>query len=133
MKTRKGKNGGTLFVWEPGQSGNPKGPKPGYKQARTILKKLLAMEIFAEHPISKEQSNLSLAEALHLRQIQVALSTGDTIAYREIMDRVEGKPAQGVELSGKDGGPIETISTWVIELQPEPDGSGDADNSKHAE
>ena len=119
MAKRKGRNGGELWTWEPGQSGNPKGSKPGYKHARTILKKLLALQIHAQHPITKEMTDISLGEALHLRQIQMALASGDTMAYREIMDRIEGKPTQPLEHTGKDGDPIE-VKTWVIEIPAEP-------------
>ena len=49
-----------------------------------------------------------LADAL----ISKAL-TGDVSALREIGDRLDGKPAQAVELGGPDGGPIQ-----VAELSP---------------
>ena len=49
-----------------------------------------------------------LADAL----INKALA-GDVSAMREIGDRLDGKPAQAVELGGPDGGPIE-----VIDLSP---------------
>ncbi len=31
----------------------------------------------------------------------------DTVAAREIGDRLDGKPAQGVELAGPNGGPLQ--------------------------
>lgn len=34
---------------------------------------------------------------------------GNTKAIQEIFDRTEGKAAQAIELTGKDGGPIETV------------------------
>lgn len=92
-KTRPGRNGGTLGIWQPGQSGNPKGPKPGYQHAKTILKKLLAAKGTFCNPLTGEQEEMSLADALHLTQLHKA-ATGDTRAYEAIMDRVDGRPAQ---------------------------------------
>ena len=37
-------------------------------------------------------------------------------AAKEILDRGYGRPAQGVELSGPEGGPIETVSLSDKEL-----------------
>ena len=91
--TRPGKNGGTLGIWQPGQSGNPKGPKPGYHHAKTILKKLLATRGAFLNPLTGQQEEMSLADALHLTQVFKA-ATGDTRAYEAVMDRVDGRPAQ---------------------------------------
>lgn len=38
--------------WKPGQSGNPEGPKPGYRQARTVLKELLSVELDDVNPLT---------------------------------------------------------------------------------
>lgn len=99
MKTREGRNGGTIKVWEPGESGNPEGPKPGYVQARTVLKRLLAAKGKFLNPFTGEMEEMSMADALHLTQIFKA-ADGDTRAYEILMDRVEGKPSQPIEHSG---------------------------------
>lgn len=53
----------------------------------------------------------------NLRQVADALVkkaiTGDVPAIKEIADRLDGKPAQAVEHSGRDGGAIELV-TGVI-------------------
>lgn len=41
------------------------------------------------------------------KQCVAAAKGGDMRAMREIGDRFDGKPAQAVELSGPDGGPME--------------------------
>jgi hypothetical protein len=47
----------------------------------------------------------SLAEKLIARAEE-----GDVTALKEIGDRMDGKPTQQTEISGPDGGPVETIS-----------------------
>lgn len=41
-------------------------------------------------------------------QVVSAAIAGDTAAWKEIGDRFDGKPKQMTEISGPDGGPIET-------------------------
>lgn len=91
---RPGKNGGTINVWKHGQSGNPKGPAPGYIQAKTVLKKLLAAKGKFENPLTGKEEDMQLGDALHLIQIYKAIIAGDTRAYEAIMDRVDGRPVQ---------------------------------------
>lgn len=126
MKTRKARNGGTIKVWEPGESGNPGGPKPGYVQARTVLKRLLAAKGKFLNPFTEQMEEMSMGDALHLMQIFKAASDGDTMAYREIIDRTDGKVPTKNEHSGPDGGPIQT-KTLVIELPPD-DGSDEGNS-----
>ena len=38
---------------------------------------------------------------------------GNITAIKEVADRIEGKAVQGVELTGKDGGPVEVIERTV--------------------
>lgn len=41
---------------------------------------------------------------------------GDVTALKEIGDRMDGKPTQQTEISGPDGGAIETVSKIVREI-----------------
>ena len=41
---------------------------------------------------------------------------GDLAALKELGDRLDGKPAQGVELTGENGGPMQMAAT--INIQP---------------
>jgi hypothetical protein len=47
---------------------------------------------------------------------------GEPWAIKEIMDRMDGKPIQATEISGADGGLLETLSTVNIVLK-KPDGA----------
>ena len=51
-------------------------------------------------------SSVSSGEAIALGQARAAIK-GKTDAAREIADRLEGKARQPVEVSGRNGGPIE--------------------------
>ena len=42
---------------------------------------------------------------------------GEPWAIKEIMDRMDGKPIQATEISGADGGLLETLSTVNIVLK----------------
>lgn len=53
-------------------------------------------------------------DALADRLIDACLE-GQIPALREFGDRIEGKSVQGVELTGKDGGPVE-VNERVIKL-----------------
>lgn len=59
------------------------------------------------------------SDAERLRKIAEALITkaedGDITAIKEIGDRLEGKPAQSVSLSGDPDNPIVTMVTWKQE------------------
>lgn len=41
--------------------------------------------------------------------------TGNISAIKEVADRIEGKSSQGIELTGRDGGPVE-ITERVVKL-----------------
>lgn len=43
-------------------------------------------------------------------------ATGEQWAVKELADRLDGKPKQQTELSGPDGGAIETVSKIVREI-----------------
>ena len=68
----------------------------------------------------KAREELIRAYIENIKPINEALikkaKEGDIQAIRELHDRVYGKPMQAMELSGKDGGPIE-ISGVKISVQ----------------
>ncbi len=110
-KTRPGKRGGTLGIWQPGESGNPAGSKPGYKQAKTILKELLKARGKFKNPLTDQEEVMNLANALHLAQIRKA-ANGDTRAYEAIFDRVDGRPAQTIGMDGEN--PFPTAAPQLV-------------------
>lgn len=115
MGFKKGNNVGKQF--QPGQSGNPDGPAPGYVQAKTLLKRLLALEIEDQNPLTGMAEKMPLADHLHLRQIKKALHDSDTRAYAEIFDRVDGRPTQ--TLAGDPDNPLIPGQSGVSALSVE--------------
>jgi hypothetical protein len=86
-----------------GQSGNPKGRKPGTPNARTIIKRWLEAQEKAKNPISGKVENLSQMDIITLAQL-IKARKGDTMAFRELLDRAEGKatqPISGVDEQGE--------------------------------
>lgn len=53
-------------------------------------------------------------ESMAIAQIEKA-EEGDTPAFREIADRMEGKSKQGLEITGEEGGPVEQSITVHFE------------------
>jgi hypothetical protein len=51
------------------------------------------------------------------RKLVEAAQDGEPWAVKEIMDRVDGKAIQVTEMSGLDGGAIETVTSININLK----------------
>lgn len=81
--------------FQPGQSGNPGGRPKLIREAKELAKK-------------------HSPEAIQ-RLVQIMRQTKDTkaalAAAMAILDRGYGRPAASVEMTGKDGGPIQTVTT----------------------
>lgn len=103
----KGRNGGTIKPQEKGDKPlNPAGKAPGTLHSKTIIRKWLEAVEKAKNPLSGETENLSQLDIITLKQLEKARK-GDTMAFRELLDRMEGKAVQKAQLTGEDGGPIE--------------------------
>ena len=79
---------------DPRRSHKPK----GVPHSRTRLKRLLQLTENLTNPITQEIEGFSIAEQLDLAQI-IKARKGDTKAYTAIMDRLEGKPTQAVDVT----------------------------------
>jgi hypothetical protein len=90
-------NNENLRPFQKGQSGNPNGRPKGVPTAKTILERFMSIEQNATNELTGELENLSVAEQMHLAQIKKA-KEGDLFAYKEIIDRLEGKSKQSIEL-----------------------------------
>jgi len=80
-----------------GQSGNPNG-RP--KSTITVELRKLALEPLPD--------GVTRAQALAQAMWKQALS-GDTFSQKYVTDRLDGSPMQSVELTGEDGGPVESL------------------------
>ena len=97
MAFQEGNDLGQKF--QPGQSGNPAGKPRGTQHSSTRLRRLLDAVQKAKNPVTKQEEEFTTLELMDAAMISRALK-GDVKAYREILDRVEGKPSQPIEHSG---------------------------------
>src|SRR4030042_3519824 len=84
-----------------GQSGNPKGRPPGSLSLISLLKQELAETIK-----SRTGEEMEIARALMKKLVQRALTEDDIKAIKEILDRVEGKPRETMEIGGEGNLPF---------------------------
>lgn len=99
----KGHKLGNRF--KPGESGNPAGKPPGAKRVSTVLREM--MERVAPREIKntefvkefcKGRKKVTIADALAARLLTAALIEGESWAVREILDRLEGKAPQSIDI-----------------------------------
>ena len=83
-----------------GQSGNPAGKPAGVENSKTRLARLLSVAMKGVDPFSGEEVNSSLMEQMDAAIIAKAIK-GDVKAYQEVMDRIEGKAKQSIELQAE--------------------------------
>ena len=91
MPFQRGNNHGNRFA--PGTSGNPAGKPVGSEHSKTRLRRLASILTTTENPITGEIGEFTALELMDAALIAKAMK-GDVAAYREILDRLEGKPIQ---------------------------------------
>ena len=98
-KTQKEDN---LIPWKAGDpSPNPSGRPKGQRNYATIYREALVKigqtKGMTPEEVEEEMEKVGLDKALG----------GEYKFFRDIRDRIHGKPVQGLEMSGKDGQPID--------------------------
>ena len=84
--------------WPKGKSANPKGYPKGKLQTKTIIKYWLGMKEEIPDPFKPGQFlKVKVIDTMTLGLINKARK-GDVASYRELLDRVEGKPVQSTKL-----------------------------------
>jgi hypothetical protein len=93
----KGRNGGMLKVPEKGDpSPNAKGRPPGSLSSKTVIRRWLEAIEKAKNPITGQIEALTQLDIITLKQLEKARK-GDTTAFKELLDRMEGRPQQKIE------------------------------------
>lgn len=121
---KKGKPRGKSFAkgnehaFKPGQSGNPKGRPPitGHERAITHSSKKIseAYAIYLEQRCGLEgYEHLTWGEAIAHGMMRVAVG-GDVQAAKELRESTEGKIADKMQLTGKDGQPLNNAPALVV-------------------
>jgi ribosome-binding protein aMBF1 (putative translation factor) len=99
-----------------------RGHKPkGVPHSKTRLKRLLELTEDLKNPITGEVEGFTVAEQLDLAQI-IKARKGDTRAYDSLLDRLEGKPKQDVNMNMEGG-----LNIALVEFIGD-DGSDDNQN-----
>lgn len=91
-----------------GVSGNPAGRPPGIPNTATRLKRLLEMEQEITNPVNGEKEKFTIAEQMDLAMINAARK-GNVKAYTALVDRLEGKPNQALDMTSNG----ETLSNVI--------------------
>lgn len=100
--------GGNLRPFKKGQSGNPKGKKPGTRSRKTIVKQWIEVEQKIRNPLTGVEEVLTQEDIMVLAQINLARK-GHLGAYRELMDTMYGKLTENIQVA-----PVEKIPTREI-------------------
>jgi hypothetical protein len=92
-----------LIPAKKGEVRNPNGKPKGIPNTKTRLQRLLALTQDMTNPVTGVKEGFTVAEQMDLAQI-IAARKGDTRAYNAIVDRLEGKAAQSMDITtnGKD-------------------------------
>ena len=96
-----------LIPFKPGpdERRNSTGKNKGMEHSKTRLKRLLGVIVKGQLPGSDEEQDFTVLEKMDAALIVKALK-GDIFAYKEIMDRFEGKAREEVKTTvikiGKD-------------------------------
>lgn len=114
-----------LTPWPKGVSGNPAGRPKGAVNISQRVQRILEGEEKLPANIKKmieelygPKADRAAVDAVVLSLLVGALR-GDARAAKELFDRGYGKVAEPVELSGPDGGPIETESKVDVASLPD--------------
>ena len=94
--------------FQPGQSGNPKGKPKGILNMTTLLKKLLKEKVEVE--VGGVKIKMTKRKAMMLKWLDLGMH-GKLRAIEKIVERVEGKASQPIEMSGN------ITATGIRELQ----------------
>lgn len=82
-----------------GEIRNPNGRGKGHLNVKTRMLKLFKTVVEQQNPLTGKDEKFTVDEMLDMALVGKALS-GDVPAYREIMDRVEGKIVTPIEVDG---------------------------------
>jgi hypothetical protein len=102
-----------LIPAKKGEVRNPKGKPKGIQHSKTRLRRLLELTQDLTNPITGEVEGFTVLEQLDLQQI-IKARKGDLGAYREILDRLEGK--------ARDDSLQQNVNINFINQTPRPNG-----------
>lgn len=106
-----------LIPFKPGDERAKKGGRPkGSRNMQDILIELFGKEVFSRDPITGEDRNITVKERLALSLIGKAMK-GDVPAFKELMDRAEGKVTDKVDVTTSAADPFDPTKLTTEELK----------------
>jgi len=103
-----------LIPAKKGEVRNPNGRPKGLPNAKTRYKRLLELVTEKANPVTGEMEEFTQLELMDMAIFSKALK-GDIRAYTEIIDRLEGKPEQGIDVTTKGEALIQTAPPKIVE------------------
>lgn len=98
-----------------GQSGNPKGRPKGSVSVKAELQKIIDLEIKGEHnPFTDQIEDMPVGRKIALN-IAIKAADGDMLACKDVRDTIDGKPAQAVNIGGREDNPLQHTFTLKID------------------
>lgn len=94
-----------------GEASKLNGKKGGRPKGTLAKSTLDAMELRKKLIAKYEEKHEAVTDALIFKAVM-----GDVPAIKELHDRVYGKSMQSIEMTGKDGAPINEPSPTMLEL-----------------
>lgn len=89
-----------------GEVRNPKGRGKGTPNLKTVLKRWLYTTETVKNPYTKKEEELTQVDIMVMAQLGKARK-GDTTAFNALLDRLDGRPKQSLDIDHTtDGEPI---------------------------
>jgi hypothetical protein len=92
-----------------GEVRNPKGKVPGTLATKTIIRRWLEAKENSINPLTKQKESLTQLDLMVLALIKKAKQRNDVNAFIALLDRMDGKPNQSMQITGDAENPV-TIS-----------------------
>lgn len=77
---------------------NKNGRPKGTVNIKTLVQKILAVEVDEINPLTGLVERMTVAEALIMKQV-VKANKGDTKSFEVLKDHIEAKPKQGLDIT----------------------------------
>lgn len=105
-----------LTPFKPGQSGNPAGRPKGSVSVKAELQKLVNIILKNEYnALSGETENMPVGRKVALNLLDKALADADLNAIVKVIEHLDGKPAQAINLGGQEGeNPVQVDNTLRV-------------------
>ena len=107
---------GTPF--KAGQSGNPVGRPKGSVSPKAELQKLLNIVLKGEiNPLTDMPEDMPAGRKVALNLLLKAVADSDLNAIKQVIENIDGKPAQALNIGGQDGdNPVQLDNTLRVEV-----------------